>query len=400
MFGRGFKIATIGGVPLRLDTSFLWIAALILYSQYVTFTRIYGLDDAQSLGFALISTVLFFGSILIHEGAHAVAGRSLGLPVRGITLIFWGGFTEVQADKKGARGELFVSAVGPLSSLLLGGLFKLAELATSDPVWSGLFGYLAYINTLVAVLNALPGLPLDGGRVLLASVWGISRRRETGERVAAVAGTIVGWALIAGAVFLLFTRGDFGFVFFLGFVGWTMIANGRQSEQRLALRSGLRQGRVRDAMRPPPATIPADLSLSETLDGFLRGRETESFPVAESDGRVVGLISFDSARKLGAKDPLRPARDGMQELSAVPVVEPDESLEHALATLGSRTGLVMDRDRLVGAIGPEDLESWLRRRQGYGDPTPAVPPAPVGSAEPARGPAPDEGSDAPRRPDA
>ncbi|MEX0756049.1 MAG: site-2 protease family protein [Actinomycetota bacterium] len=386
--GRSFKIATVAGIQIRLDVSWLVIAALTTYTLYASYTRRYDLPDAESLGFALLSAVLFFGSILVHEGAHAVAGRALGLPVRSITLIFWGGYTEVQADRRGARGEFIVSIVGPLSSLVLGGAFKLLEIAASDPVWNGLFGYLAYINTIVAVLNALPGVPLDGGRVLQAAVWGITGRRETGERVAGVSGILVGWALIAGAIWMA-TRGALGFTIFLGFIGWTMVASGRGSQERTRVRSELANGRARDAMRAPPATVPADLSLSEALDRYLRGHEKENFPVVDGTGRAVGVISFDTARRVGARDPLRPVRDGMEPLANVPVVSADEPLDRVLVSLGpGRTGLVMEGERMLGTIGPDDISEWFEKRRG------AIPAPPTGV-----GPIP-PGPSAPPRPDA
>jgi Zn-dependent protease/predicted transcriptional regulator len=368
--GRSFKIGSIAGIQIRLDVSWILIATLTTYSLYISYTRSYGLPDGESLGFALISAVLFFGSILVHEGAHAVAGRALGLPVRSITLIFWGGYTEVQADRRGARGEFIVSVVGPLSSLVLGGIFRLLEVSASDPVWNGLFGYLAYINTIVAVLNALPGVPLDGGRVLQAAVWGLTGRRESGERAAGVTGQIVGGLLIVAAVWAA-TRDMLGYTIFLGFIGWTMIASGRGSQERTRVRAALARGRARDAMRAPPPVVPADLSLSEALDHYLRGREREHFPVIDGSGRVIGLVSFESARRIGARDPLRPVRDATRPLSTLPVIDPDDALDRVLTALGrGRTGLVMRDGRLLGAIGTQDIAAWYERRDAGAPPPP------------------------------
>ena len=119
-------------------------------------------------------------------------------------------------------------------------------------------------------------------------------------------------------------------------------------EQRIALRDRLSQGTVADVMRPPPPAIPAGTPLTDALDRHLRDADGKAFPVVD-DGRVIGTVSMASARKVGARDPLRPVRDGMIVLAETPVVAPDESLDDALEWVGSRQGLVLQDGRLVGS---------------------------------------------------
>jgi hypothetical protein len=123
-------------------------------------------------------------------------------------------------------------------------------------------------------------------------------------------------------------------------------------------------------MRPPPATVPADLPLTQTLDHFLRGTD-EAFPVVDQ-GRVLGTISMASARKVGSQDPSRPARDAIAPLVETPVVGPDEPLDDALEWLGGKDGLVLREGALVGALGPGDVERWYLRRNGTAPPDPAA----------------------------
>src|SRR4030095_1601771 len=115
---------------------------------------------------------------------------------------------------------------------------------------------------------------------------------------------------------------------------------------------------VADAMEPPPAAVPADMTLSEVLDRFLRGHEEEAFPVLDG-GWVIGMISFTSARELGARDPLRPARDALIPLQQVLVVSPDQSLAEVAARLGTdRAALVLRGRQLVGSISGSGLYRW------------------------------------------
>jgi predicted transcriptional regulator len=114
-------------------------------------------------------------------------------------------------------------------------------------------------------------------------------------------------------------------------------------------------------MDPPPPSVPADLSLSDTLDRYLRGHEGEAFPVVEA-GRVIGMISFTSARDLGASDPLRPARDALIPLEHVLVARPEEHLDEVSERLGSeRAALVLHEGILVGAITGDGVLRWAAR---------------------------------------
>ena len=106
--------------------------------------------------------------------------------------------------------------------------------------------------------------------------------------------------------------------------------------------------------------MPADLPLSAALDRYLRGHEDESFPVVDDAQRVLGMVSFGSARRVGAEDPLRPVRDGMIPIGEVRTVQAEDSLDAVMDTLASGgAALVLEGDRLVGSIGSADLEKWL-----------------------------------------
>jgi Zn-dependent protease/predicted transcriptional regulator len=365
MFGRAIKIGSIGGVPIKVDPSWVLVAVFVVYIFYM---RVIGLravlvSERYALFIAVAGTMLFFGSVLIHEGAHAVVARRFGLEVRGITLVFWGGYTETQADRKGPAGEFLVSIAGPMSSLALGGAFWLLARLVHEPTAADLFGYLGWLNVFLAILNALPGFPLDGGRAFLAAVWKLTGNRRTAVQAAAVAGVIVGGALIAlGALSVL--NGDLGYAIWGFILGMVLVGAARQAQRRELLRQELGKASARDAMRTAPPTVSADLSLADALDRYLRGHEHESFPVVEGD-HVIGVISFESARRLGAQDPMRPVRDGMVPLDEVATIQVDARLDSALDTLAAgRAALVMDDGRLVGSLRPSDVQRWLETRTG------------------------------------
>ena len=354
--GKRWKVLTVRGIPLYLSTSWFVIAVLYVFLGYENNRQIVSPSEAFTI--AVLAAALFFSSVLLHEIAHAVVARALDLPVSGITLVIFGGATETKASAKGPVGEFLVAAAGPATTLVLAGMFWAGEAATNG-LLAATLGDLARLSLLFAVFNALPGFPLDGGRVLLAVAWGITGSRRTAMRVAGYGGIVVGGLMGAGTLWLLMQRETF-MAIFLGYVAFMLINTGRAMEQRIEIRDQLVRGTVAEAMREAPPAVPVDISLAQALDDYLRGGDGQAFPVVDG-GRVIGTVSLESARRIGARDPMRPVRDGTRPLAQTPVVTPDETLDDAVEWLAGRDGLVLRDGLLVGALGPADVERWYRR---------------------------------------
>lgn len=363
MFGRGFRIATIRGIPINVDSSWIWIAVLLIATFWASLDQEFpDLASGEAFAYAVFAALIFFGSVFLHETAHAVTARAAGIEVYGITLVFFGGFTAARSDEKGPGPAFAIAALGPGTSLALSGVFWLLARATdaSTGPLPGLFDYVALVNLFMAVFNALPGLPLDGGRMLQAAVWRVTGKPQTATRIAARAGLVVGGVVIAGAIYYL-VRQDIWRAVWGGIIGMFIFRGAQASEERIGLDERLANATVADAMEPPPAAVPADMTLMEVLDRFLRGHEEEAFPVLDG-AWVIGMISFASARELGARDPLRPARDAVIPLEQVLVASPDESLADVAARLGTeRAALVLRGRQLVGSISGSGLYRWAAR---------------------------------------
>ena len=119
--GKRWKVATVRGIPLYVSTSWVFIVAFVVFILYDRYADGGIVDPVEALTVSVVATILFFVSVLVHEAAHAVMARGLDLPVMGITLVFWGGATEVKASARGAGGEFLVAFVGPASTLGDGG---------------------------------------------------------------------------------------------------------------------------------------------------------------------------------------------------------------------------------------------------------------------------------------
>jgi Zn-dependent protease len=381
MFGTGsrFQVAKIRGIPIYASWSWVAIAAFFMFGWYAQFST--QMTSNEALRLAAITGVLFFGGILLHEAAHAIAARSFDLPVRAITLVFWGGATETRSWRAGPLADFVVAAAGPGTTAVLGlGFLYIASIMTPGDT-SAAIRMLGELNLYFAVLNAVPGFPLDGGRMLMAAAWGLTKNRTTALRVAGFGSMAIGIGLIAYAV-LSFSQGNGGFGIFLGYLGFVLISVGRQVPARAALYQQLSMGTVRDAMRPLGAAIPANATVYDATERWLRPEPARTFSVVD-DGRAVGTISLEGASHTTAG---RPVREAMMPLSEKSSVGADETLSDALEWVAGHESLVEDATRAVGVIDVGDIDRWLKahwstgtfveRPAGFAPPAGATPPRP------------------------
>jgi Zn-dependent protease len=306
MFARSFHLGRLAGIAVRLDASLLLFAVLVAWVFGANFLRQHGLVTAALM--AVTATLLFLGSVLVHELAHGLEARYRDIPVHGITLFFFGGMTEMHAGSRSPRDEFAVSAVGPYASLVCGAAFGL--IAASAPLLgdalaapvAGVAGLLAWLNLFLAAFNLVPGAPLDGGRVLRAGLWWLLGDRGTAIHIATRAGQTLAAALVLTGVSLLvtglFTGADparaiapstwarlaespvFGIVLVL--VGAFIFQAARTELAQHQVDRLLDEGRVHELLgEPTPVTEPVDdlselspqASLRELVDRLLEDRD-------------------------------------------------------------------------------------------------------------------------------
>ncbi|WBB59230.1 site-2 protease family protein [Streptomyces sp. WMMC500] len=308
----------------------------------------------------LAAAVVFFVSLLAHELAHAVVARRNGVSVDDIVLWLLGGVARLKAEASNPGAELRIAGVGPLVSLLLGGLFVLGtwllHLASAPDLLVQVMAWLAGINVLLAVFNSLPAAPLDGGRLLRALLWWRTGDRLRATAGATVAGRALGWLLLVLGFVLFLRGGGFGGLW-LALIGWFLVgaatAEGRQAQVR-----GMLAGvPVRNAMTRDPVVVPEDLDVAHLLDNpFYRHA---AFPVTGGDREPVGLVTLRGVRNA------RPESGGtvtagevMVPLAQLTVAGPDDSLADLLPRMEpgpEHRVLVTEEGRLVGILSLSDV---------------------------------------------
>jgi Zn-dependent protease/CBS domain-containing protein len=367
MFGTSWRVGRIAGIEVRIDSSWVVIALLITYSMYLRLSVLYPeLEGGGAVGLAVLSAVLFFGSVLVHELAHALVSQARGIRVQDITLFLFGGATRAKVDSRGPGDEFLIALVGPLTSGLLAGLFGIVAGLGSDLLTrplAGTFGYLAWTNLLLAGFNLVPGFPLDGGRLLRAAIWKATGSLARATRIASMAGQGVGWLLVAAGVASLLA-GDLAGGIWFAFIGWFLVQAARSSYQELQLRQLLRGVEAEDVMAADLRRIPPELSLQDAVDDYFMRYDHGAFPV-EEQGRTIGLLTLRGVRRVPREQwPTHRVRDHMVPLGDQVVVAPDARMDGVLGKLQDGEAgrvLVAHDDEVVGIITPSDLTRWLRR---------------------------------------
>ncbi|MFC1407879.1 site-2 protease family protein [Streptacidiphilus sp. N1-12] len=266
LMGRPF------GVPVYVTPAWFVIAALITWTFGGQIEVLLpGLGRARYL-VALFFAVAFYGSVLVHELAHTVVALRLSLPVRRIQLQFFGGVSEIEKDAETPGREFWLAFAGPLLSTLLGGVFLLALLLVRSATVPGvLLAALMLSNFVVAAFNLLPGMPLDGGRMLRAAVWKATGRPMAGTLAAAWAGRVLALAVLVGLPTWAAYQGAAQTTTttlidaVLGAMLAAIIWNGAGSSLRIArLRERLPELSARGLARPA-VEVTADTPLAEAL---------------------------------------------------------------------------------------------------------------------------------------
>jgi Zn-dependent protease len=208
------RIGRILGIRVSLHVSWFLILALVALGSSRAYAEADpGLSSPTLAAMGVATALLFFACLLGHELGHALLARRLGVPVRGITLFLLGGLSEIGEEIRAPGNEFAIAVAGPLVSAALGGVFLLLAYATEGPV-EAVAASLALGNVFLAAFNLIPGLPLDGGRLLRAGVWRLTGNRRRATQVGVAGGRLLALALaILGVVAL--TRGSTAGVWYL-----------------------------------------------------------------------------------------------------------------------------------------------------------------------------------------
>ncbi|MEA5507289.1 site-2 protease family protein [Halotia wernerae UHCC 0503] len=372
---QGFRLGSIFGFEIRIDLSWLVIFFLVLWTLSAgIFPSDYpGLSNATYFGMGIVATLLFFASLLAHELSHSFVARAKGIFVEGITLFIFGGVSRTRMDAETPGDEFQIAGVGPLTSVVLAGLFGLFWYIGTIAGWSvvvtGVAAYLAYINLALAIFNMLPGFPLDGGRVFRSILWKYTGNLKKATQIASIAGKWLGYLLIFLGVWQMFGYAILSGLWFI-LIGWFLHNAAEASYEEILLRTSLKGVRAVEIMTPYPETVSPDITLQELVDKyFLSRRRYQSFPVIQ-DNYPVGMITLNQVKDVPREEwTYRTVGDTMISTNKGVTVCPEEQMIQVLQKMqdsGVRRVLVIQNNLLKGIITANDIANWLQRKRDFG----------------------------------
>jgi Zn-dependent protease len=315
----------------------------------------------------VVASGLFFASVLIHEMAHSLVAASRGCKVRAITLFVFGGAAEIEKEPARPQTEMLIAAVGPLASFLLGLFFGAIWLLGHDsmPAVGSVAGWLAAVNIGLGAFNLLPGLPLDGGRLLRGVSWLMSGNQERATRIASASGAMIGYLIIFSGAWLAFGQKNWANGLWLLFIGWFLVNAAETSMAQMRVHRAVAGVKAADVMTTDCSFVPPGESLADFVEHYLMRRSANCFIVGDHLW-PKGIITIADVRATPRDEwNSTSVQAAMLPLEKLHFVAPDSEVEDVLRLMDTKDVAqvpVMRNGQLLGMIGRDDLIRLIRNR--------------------------------------
>jgi Zn-dependent protease/predicted transcriptional regulator len=367
--GSGVRIGRIFGISIYLHPSWFLIFALITLSLRTQFTAQHpSWSPAQHWMLGVITSLLFFGSVMFHELSHSLVAKHYKIPVASITLFVFGGLARIGREPSSARQEFNIAIAGPISSFFLSAVFYFVGRYSDNLEMVGATSrWLAEINFMLAAFNLAPGFPLDGGRVLRSIAWTITDDFSKAARVASRTGQLFAYVMIFAGIWIALQGNWFGGLWWV-FIGWFLLSAAQESYAQVAIRNTLAGVNAADIMSQDVPTMPRDFSLENYVHEVLRtGRRCH---IVTGNGAPVGLVTFHAAQGIPRDEwPNTSIQAAMRPMDRIKWASPSEPVLSVLERMQAEDinqMPVLDDGRVVGMIARDSILRVLRARLQVG----------------------------------
>ena len=368
---HSWRIGKIFGIDIYIDSS--WLVIFILFSWILSvnyFPHKYT-SWSHSLYWlvGIVTSLLIFTSVLIHELAHSLVAISQGEKVRNITLFILGGVAQISQEPKKPMREFFMALVGPLTSLALGIIFiVLAVLSRGLNVQvSASASYLALINIALAIFNLMPGFPMDGGRILRSIIWQLSGNLNKATKIASKTGQGFAFFLMFIGILQIF-RGNISGLWLI-FIGWFLHSAAIRGYHQVIMESMLKGVRAEDLMNKDFETVRSEMTVQELVDDHILKKKERVFFV-EDNNSLQGIVCLDDVKALPRQEwPLKKVTEIMTPREKLLFVSPEADgrrILNSLTTKDIHQIPVIEGDKIMGIICRNDILRFIQLRSELG----------------------------------
>lgn len=363
MFSHAVKIATVAGFEIKVDLSWLLIAALIVWSLSSGYFPQVAPDLPQStyVTLSIVAMLGLFISLTLHELAHSLVARRFDVPINGITLFLFGGVAELGKEPQSAWAEFWIAIAGPALSLALAAIFGLLGVLTTEGLFNALVGYLALLNLVLALFNLIPAFPLDGGRIYRAVLWARHKDFLKATRQASAAGSVFAYFLMGMGVLALFNGGLMTGIWQI-LIGLFLLTAAKSTYQNQLFKSVFSDKSVDSVMEDKPIYARPDQSLSELVNQVMLRHRVSFVPVVDSDillGYVDSNVLTSIDRENWSNTLVGDVFVTIDETNSVSPSLAVGTLLETINTSGRRKFLVAEGRHLVGIVTLSDLMTLL-----------------------------------------
>ncbi len=371
--GSAFNLGKVFGIQFRLHYTWFIIFILVTTSLSWQYFPIVYPGWSQSLYWimGIITSLLFFASVLAHELAHSLVGRINGIPIKSITLFIFGGVAQMTREATRARDEMLMAAAGPACSLAIGGLFFLLQLLSrdmSEPI-AALAFWLAQINIMLAVFNLIPGFPLDGGRVFRSIMWRVTGNYKRSTRIATQVGRGVGYLFILGGILMMFVLHEWLGGLWIAFIGWFLENAASSSYRQVQWRDVLQGFTASQVMTVDCPVVPSDITVNRLVQGYIFPSGRGFFMVAD-EGRLKGIVALHNIKSVSQqKWEMTQVKEIMTPVDKLNVAHLDQDALSILEQMDENDinqMPVVSEGRVIGLVDRNNLIRLLRTRSELG----------------------------------
>jgi len=363
----GVKLFRVLGIQISLNYTWFIVFGLIAWSLASGYfpSQYPGLSRSTHWVMGFLAAVFLFLSVLAHEVTHSYIAKKEGMDVKEITLFIFGGVSQLAKEPEDPRKEFKVAIGGPLSSLILAFIFWILSKATSQNpnliLFTGLLGYLAFINLSLVIFNLIPGFPLDGGRVLRAIYWSKTGSLKKATRIASETGKWVGVGIIVLGLLLVLTGNLIGGFWFV-IIGIFLRSAAEGGLQQVVMKGALEGVKVKELMSRGVITVEPSLPIDRLVEDFYLTHKHITYPVTE-DERIIGIVTLKQVKEVPrdqwtektVRDVMIPIRE---EVMLDPEGEAVDALQRMIRTGEGRLPVVKD-GKATGMITRKDILNLL-----------------------------------------